>query len=158
MYIGNKSKVLSGLFLIVLVVLSGCLSSESIEEKYGEELKAVLYKSPSCGCCTEYGKYLQSKGFEVETKLVNNLNSLKQEYNIPFSMDSCHITLIGDYFIEGHVPMEGVDKLLLEKPNVDGIALPGMPSGTPGMPGPQTEPYVIYSIKDGAISQFLVIE
>ena len=65
--------------------------------------------------------------------------------------------IIGKYFIEGHVPLEAVNKLLIEQPNIDGIALPGMPIGTPGMPGDKDEPYVIYQLKDGKSSVFMTI-
>ena len=72
-------------------------------------------------------------------------------------MQSCHTTIIGKYFIEGHVPFEAVEKLLKEQPDIDGIALPGMPIGTPGMPGDKDEPYVIYQLKDGKFSVFMTI-
>jgi hypothetical protein len=72
-------------------------------------------------------------------------------------MQSCHTTIIGKYFIEGHVPLEAINKLLKEQPSIDGIALPGMPIGTPGMPGKKEEPYVIYQLIDGKFSVFMTI-
>ncbi len=85
------------------------------------------------------------------------LITIKQKYNIPVEMQSCHTTIMGKYFIEGHVPFEAVNKLLKEQPDIDGIALPGMPIGTPGMPGDKDEPYVIYQLKDGKYSVFMTI-
>ena len=72
-------------------------------------------------------------------------------------MQSCHTTILGKYFIEGHVPLEAINKLLKEQPDIDGIALPGMPIGTPGMPGEKEEPYVIYQLIDGKPSVFMTI-
>ena len=65
--------------------------------------------------------------------------------------------IIGDYFVEGHMPFEAIEKLLSEKPDVDGIALPDMPSGTPGMPGEKREEWIIYSLKDNQIFEFMRI-
>ena len=83
------------------------------------------------------------------------MNSIKEKYNIPYNMQSCHTTEIGDYFVEGHVPIEAVNKLLAEKPDIDGITLPDMPSGSPGMPGPKREEFIIYSLKDGEAEEFM---
>jgi hypothetical protein len=88
---------------------------------------------------------------------MRSLQTVKQKYNIPLEMQSCHTTIIGEYFIEGHVPYEAINKLLKEQPNIDGIALPGMPIGTPGMPGEKDEPYVIYQLIDGKSSVFMTI-
>ena len=83
---------------------------------------------------------------------------VKEKYGIPYSMRSCHTTVIGDYFVEGHVPIEAVEKLMLEKPDIKGIALPGMPSGSPGMPGSKQGPFIVYAInKDGSTSEFMRI-
>ena len=72
-------------------------------------------------------------------------------------MQSCHTSILGKYFIEGHVPIEAINKLVKEKPEIDGIVLPGMPIGTPGMPGVKDEPYVIYQLIDGKPSVFMTI-
>ena len=73
-------------------------------------------------------------------------------------MESCHTTVIGEYFVEGHVPVEAIEKLLAEKPDVAGIGMPGMPSGSPGMPGAKQGQFIIYSInKDGTINEFMRI-
>ena len=72
-------------------------------------------------------------------------------------MEACHITVLEDYTAEGHIPVEAIEKLLTENPDIDGIVLPGMPDGSPGMPGQQTEDLVIYAIKDGKSSEFMTI-
>ena len=116
-----------------------------------------VFKTPSCGCCYGYVLFLEDEKFEVKQTDMRSLHSIKQKYNIPVEMQSCHTTIIGKYFIEGHVPLEAINKLLKEKPNIDGIALPGMPIGTPGMPGDKDEPYVIYQLIDGKFSVFMTI-
>ena len=116
-----------------------------------------VFKTPSCGCCYGYVLFLEKEKFKVKQTDMRSLHTIKQMYNIPVEMQSCHTTIMGKYFIEGHVPFEAVEKLLKEQPDIDGIALPGMPIGTPGMPGDKDEPYVIYQLKDGKSSVFMTI-
>ena len=116
-----------------------------------------VFKTPSCGCCYGYVLFLEEEKFKAKQTDMRSLHTIKQKYNIPVEMQSCHTTIMGKYFIEGHVPFEAVNKLLKEQPDIDGIALPGMPIGTPGMPGDKDEPYVIYQLKDGKSSVFMKI-
>ena len=116
-----------------------------------------VFKTPSCGCCYGYVLFLEEQTFKVNQTDMRSLHTINQKYNIPVEMQSCHTTILGKYFIEGHVPFEAVNKLLKEQPDIDGIALPGMPIGTPGMPGDKDEPYVIYQLKDGKSSVFMTI-
>ncbi len=85
------------------------------------------------------------------------MSSIKKKYQIPHNMEGCHTGVIGDYFVEGHVPVEAIEELLAEKPAIGGIALPGMPSGSPGMPGQKTEAFKIYALSDGTASEFMII-
>ena len=116
-----------------------------------------VFKTPSCGCCNGYALFLEKEKFKVKRTDMENLQTIKQKYTIPLEMQSCHTTIMDKYFIEGHVPIEAVNKLLKEQPDIDGIALPGMPIGTPGMPGDKEEPYVIYQLIDGKFSVFMTI-
>ena len=77
--------------------------------------------------------------------------SIKEQYQIPQSIESCHTTVFEDYFVEGHVPIEAMEELFEEYPDIDGIALPGMPAGSPGMDGPQTETFIIHALRDGKV-------
>ena len=120
-------------------------------------LNVEVFKTPSCGCCYGYVVFLEKEKFKVKQTDMRSLHSIKQKYNIPVEMQSCHTTIMGKYFIEGHVPLEAINKLLKEQPDIDGIALPGMPIGTPGMPGDKDEPYVIYQLVDGKYSVFMTI-
>ena len=122
-----------------------------------KKLSVEVFKTPSCGCCYGYVLFLEKEQFNVKETDMRSLHSIKQKYNIPLEMQSCHTTIIGRYFIEGHVPLEAVNKLLKEQPDIDGIALPGMPIGTPGMPGKKEEPFVVYQLIDGKFSIFMTI-
>lgn len=102
-----------------------------------EEPSVVLYKSPTCGCCTGYAAYLRDHGFKVEEQPVADVEAIKNRLHVPANLRSCHTAVIGDYVVEGHVPVDVVRRLLAEHPPITGIASPGMPSGSPGMPGPK---------------------
>ena len=116
-----------------------------------------VFKTPSCECCNGYALFLEKEKFKVKPTEMESLHTIKQKYTIPLEMQSCHTTIMDKYFIEGHVPIEAINKLLKEQPDIDGIALPGMPIGTPGMPGNKEEPYVIYQLIDGKFSVFMTI-
>lgn len=117
----------------------------------------TVYKDPLCGCCGDYIDELKNSGFNVEIIKTEDMQSIRDKYGISTEMESCHTMVIDDYFIEGHMPFEAIEKLVSEKPDIDGIALPDMPSGTPGMPGEKMEEWIIYSLKDGQISEFMRI-
>jgi len=116
-----------------------------------------VFKTPTCGCCNGYVSFLEGEQFKVKKTNITSLDLIKKKHNIPGEMQSCHTSVVGKYFIEGHVPIEAINKLLKEQPDIDGIALPGMPIGTPGMPGEKEEPYVIYQLIDGQYSVFMTI-
>ncbi len=120
----------------------------------GEQM--TVYKTKTCGCCHIYVQYLERKNVQVTAKDVVDLDATKNQYGVPNNLQSCHTSVVGGYVVEGHIPLEVIEKLLAEKPDIKGIALPGMPSGSPGMPGPKTESWVIYAIgHDGAVTEYL---
>jgi hypothetical protein len=108
--------------------------------------EAVLYKDPNCGCCGEYAKVLEGEGFRVQIKETTALDALRRMAGVPDKLASCHTMTVGNYVVEGHVPVAAVRKLLAEKPDIRGIALPGMPQGSPGMTGEKEGPFVVYEI------------
>ena len=128
-------------------------SADTEASKYNVE----VFKTPSCGCCYGYVLFLEEEKFAVKQTDMRSLHTVKKKYNIPLEMQSCHTSILGKYFIEGHVPLEAINKLLKEQPDIDGIALPGMPIGTPGMPGEKEEPFIIYQLVDGKSSVFMTI-
>ena len=104
-----------------------------------------MYKTEACGCCNIWVEYLEENGFEVRTENVDNLAAVKVELGVPPQLQSCHTAVIDGYVIEGHVPLEPIQRLLTERPEIAGLAVPGMPIGSPGMemPGRLPDPYDI---------------
>ena len=137
--------------IISIILISSFYLSASANQS------VEVFKTPSCGCCDGYVLFLEEENFKVKQTNMRSLYSIKKRHNIPLEMQSCHTTILGKYFIEGHVPLEAINKLLKEQPDIDGIALPGMPTGTPGMPGEKEEPFVIYQLIDGKSSVFMTI-
>ena len=157
-----KSNLLKFTLPLVLIFSFFCILNFVTDKKdalanINSKQIVEVFKTPSCGCCYGYVLFLEKEKFEVKQTDMRSLHTIKQKYNIPVEMQSCHTTIMGKYFIEGHVPFEAVNKLLKEQPDIDGIALPGMPIGTPGMPGDKHEPYIIYQLKDGKSSIFMKI-
>jgi hypothetical protein len=95
--------------------------------------KIVSYRSASCGCCKKWINHLRDSGFQVIDKIVEDVSVIKNQYQIPYNLRSCHSAQISNYMIEGHVPIQSINKLLRENPSISGIAVPGMPLGSPGM-------------------------
>jgi hypothetical protein len=154
----SRSTILVVLLISFFLIFSFIINKQDASavtktSKYNVE----VIKTSSCGCCYGYVLFLEEEKFKVKQTDVRSLHFIKKKYNIPLEMQSCHTTILGKYFIEGHVPIEAINKLLKEKPNIDGIALPGMPIGTPGMPGEKEEPYIIYQLVDGKSSVFMTI-
>ncbi len=107
----------------------------------------TLYKSPSCGCCSGYVAHLRRAGFQVRTVDLEDLSPTKRRLGVPPELESCHTAAIDGYIVEGHVPIADVEHLLAERPDIAGIALPGMPEGAPGMPGPKPDRLTLYTIE-----------
>lgn len=104
----------------------------------------TVYKSPTCGCCGDWVSYLRDEGFSVNVQDRVNLRPVKQELGVPEDLASCHTATVGNYVVEGHVPAEQVKRLLAETPDLTGIAVPGMPIGSPGMErGNRVQPYSV---------------
>ena len=118
----------------------------------------TVYKDPECGCCGGWAKHLRGAGFAVTEKPVADLTAVKARAGVPEALQSCHTAFIDGYVLEGHVPVEAVQRLLRERPAVVGLAVPGMPIGSPGMEGPNPEPYDVMAFaKVGAPRIFLSV-
>jgi hypothetical protein len=111
--------------------------------------QVTLYKNPQCDCCEGYADYLRQRGFKVTVVPTDDLTVMGEKYGILDSLQPCHISLIGGYVVGGHIPIEFINRLLSEKPQITGITLPGMPEGTPGMSGKKPGPLQIYEIAKG---------
>ena len=139
MKMNNKVIILASAVLLVFV--SGLIVMKQDEAK----AKVLVYKTPTCGCCSKWVEHMQQAGYEVETRDLNNLSVVKNQYGVRREFSSCHTAIVDGYIVEGHVPTMYVDKLLAERPEVVGIAVPGMPIGSPGMEGPNPQPYDVLS-------------
>jgi hypothetical protein len=113
-----------------------------------------VYKSPGCTCCHEWEAYLRARGFTVRSFPTEDMAAIKAQFGIAPSAASCHTAVIDGYAVEGHVPVEAIEDLLARRPAIDAIALPGMPPGSPGMPGEKASPFEILAIDDGTASAF----
>ena len=110
----------------------------------------TVYKTPTCGCCSKWVKHLESNGFVVEAKNLSNLDLVKKKFGVEAQFQSCHTAKIGNYVVEGHVPAADIKLMLAEKPDIHGLAVPGMPMGSPGMEGPRKDTYHVLAINSGA--------
>ncbi|MGF1495507.1 MAG: DUF411 domain-containing protein [Elainellaceae cyanobacterium] len=121
-----------------------------------ESLQVASFRSPTCGCCVGWVEHMRANGFQVEDNVVEDIEAVKQEHNIPGDLASCHTAIVGGYVIEGHILAADVSRLLTEKPDVAGIAVPGMPIGSPGMEsGDIRQPYAVYTFtEDGTPEVF----
>ena len=95
--------------------------------------RVSVYLTPSCGCCRAWVRHLQLAGFTTEVRMLDDLTAIKREFRIPEGFWACHSARIGEYFIEGHVPHGAIRRLLSDRPDAAGLAVPGMPVGSPGM-------------------------
>lgn len=116
----------------------------------------TVYKTPTCGCCSMWVDHLKASGFTVETVDMPNLSEVKARYGVAPEMQSCHTGVVDGYVVEGHVPADDIKRLLAERPEARGIAVPGMPIGSPGMevPGQAAQPYDVMLLTDGAPEVF----
>lgn len=109
----------------------------------------TLYKTPGCLCCEGYADYLRLNGFSVSITSTHELSAMSREAGVPDDFQGCHLAFIDGYAVSGHVPVNTVNRLLTERPDIKGVTLPDMPLGSPGMTGVKTEAFTIYEIGDG---------
>ncbi|HEY5964428.1 MAG TPA: DUF411 domain-containing protein [Xanthobacteraceae bacterium] len=100
----------------------------------------VVSKDPNCDCCGAWAEHLRTSGFAVELRDVTDLGAVKTRLGVPSDLAACHTAEVGGYVIEGHVPASAIKRLLRERPSGKGLAVPGMPVGSPGMEVPRAEP------------------
>jgi len=140
--------------ITALVLLSGAAMASGLAQAEHDARHATLYKQPQCGCCTAHADYLRANGFLIDEVEVRQPQAFKEDHGIPREMAGCHTIKVGGYLVEGHVSADLIDRLLDERPDVAGISLPGMPTGSPGMPGPKPEPHQVYSFGDNGIAEY----
>ena len=118
-------------FVVALMVSLVVVGAPMKAQREGSTVR--VYKSPTCGCCANWVKHLQQHGFTTAITDLADLSELKAKYRIPARVQSCHTAIVDGYVLEGHVPAADVQRLLKERPAVVGLAVPGMPVGSPGM-------------------------
>ncbi len=114
----------------------------------------TVWKDPNCGCCGGWVAHLRRNGFDATVIETADVESIKAHKGVPAALASCHTAEIAGYTIEGHVPAQAILRLLAEKPAGRGLAVPGMPLGSPGMEGGAPEPYDVMLFGDGAPKSF----
>jgi hypothetical protein len=143
---------LAAIPLFALAVPLGAAAVSANAHSHAGPVSITVYKSPQCGCCKTWVEHLRKEGFEVTANDVDDMPAIKAKLGVPGALGSCHTAVVGEYVVEGHVPGADIRRLLAEKPKVAGIAVPGMPVGSPGMeiPGVPADKYdVIAFAKDG---------
>ncbi|MFT4603867.1 MAG: hypothetical protein ACI9W4_000584 [Rhodothermales bacterium] len=129
----------------VLLGLVGYLTL-GVQSEASASNKVVVYKSPTCGCCEAWIDHMKEAGFDVEVHDLQDVASVKDEQGVYPQLRSCHTSLVGGYVLEGHVPAEQVARMLAERPDIRGLAVPGMPIGSPGMEQGSSENYQDYDV------------
>tara|TARA_Y100000310_G_C20626666_1_gene786316 strand:+ start:341 stop:799 length:459 start_codon:yes stop_codon:yes gene_type:complete len=151
----KKTNIILAILIITSAIIAGCSAKSEVIDTSGDVI--TVFKAANCGCCVGYVAELKKAGFNVKVVEQNDLTPIKEKYKIPRDMQSCHTAFIGNYFVEGHVPIEAVNKLMKEQPSIDGIALPMMPAGSPGMPGKKIEAFEVYSLTNGKSQIYIKI-
>jgi hypothetical protein len=138
--------------LTVLAVLLGVMAASLVVTgarvlaAQADLPEVVVYKTPTCGCCSKWVAHLRAAGFKVRTTDLEDLGAIRRDWKVPPKLASCHTAKVGRYVIEGHVPAADIRRLLATQPRVDGLSVPGMPIGSPGMEqGNVVEPYDVLS-------------
>ena len=129
-----RKRVLAAGFIGALISIGGIV----VAQKPAPTVQ--VYKSPTCGCCANWVTHLQKAGFTTRVTETDDVASIKRQRGVPARVQSCHTAVVDGYVIEGHVPAADVQRLLKERPPVVGIAVPGMPIGSPGMEVPGQKP------------------
>ena len=125
------------------------------DTRAAKPVEIVVYKDPNCGCCKNWIDHLRKHGFKVTSHDSRDMQSIKSSLSVKNDLQSCHTATVGGYVVEGHVPAADIQRLLKERPKVAGLAVPGMPAGSPGMEGPVSEKYAVIAFaKNGTTKVF----
>ena len=143
----------------IVTLVTGTLAAAIVVAQKPAPVVVDVVKSATCGCCMKWVEHMRQAGFDVKVKDLEQaaLDKVKTDYGIPATAQSCHTARVAGYTVEGHVPADAVQRLLKEKPAVAGIAVGGMPTGSPGMevPSGRKQPFNVVSFsKDGSTKVF----
>lgn len=143
---GKRPKVFMPLLLTGAGAAIAVLLYTFIPGQSAEATEITVYKSPSCGCCGKWVDHLEDSGFVVTVKNRKDMSSVKREFAVQHRHQSCHTAMVDGYVIEGHVPAVDIKSLLQDKPAIQGLAVPGMPMGSPGMEGSRKDRYAVLAV------------
>ena len=151
-------KTIRSILFITLLFTAGFLAACSDREPeqpqtWSDLPKMTVYKSPTCGCCALWVTHVKKAGFPVEIIAINDVMPMKNQIGVPPEFSSCHTAVVDGYAIEGHVPADLIVILLRERPDVTGLAVPGMPMGAPGMEGNRKDPYDVIAFNNDGSKQ-----
>lgn len=141
----------------VIAACSDTGSKESDASSLGNGIAVTLYRQEGCSCCGAYADYLRDNGYAVDMNTLDDLDPIRERYRIPEDGVGCHTSVIDDYIVEGHVPVEAIDRLLEKRPAVDGISVVGMPVNSPGMGEPNGQPLEVLSFRDGRVADYMSV-
>ena len=127
----------------LLGAIVAAIAGRTMKPAFAAEADIVVHKDPNCGCCSGWVQHLRAAGYSVDARDTTDLASVKQQYGVPPELASCHTAIVGGYVVEGHVPAAAIRRLLAERPDAKGLAVPGMPVGSPGMEGGTPQPYAV---------------
>ena len=131
--------------LAVCVAALSVVTAAAPTEKPAAKPTITVYKDPNCGCCRNWIAHLIKAGYPVDAKDTPDMDQIKTTLGVPTDLKSCHTAVVAGYLIEGHVPAVDIDRLLATKPKVKGLAVPGMPMGSPGMEGATKQHYQVFA-------------
>jgi hypothetical protein len=145
------ARAVSVAVLATLVSASAPLVRSGSRADFAPSINVTVFKDPNCGCCKSWVEHLRKHGFSVIVRDTSDVSGAKRAGRVPEQLKSCHTAFVNGYVVEGHVPAADIQRLLTEKPKIAGLAVPGMPVGSPGMEtGGRVESYdVIAFNRDG---------
>ncbi len=135
---------------VISTSAAACGTRTEGKEQSAEAVKIEVFKTATCGCCKSWVDHLRENGFSVAAEDVNDrrLREIKGRLGVTLEISACHTAIVDGYVIEGHVPADVIQRLLKERPEIRGLAVPGMPAGSPGMEGPYEERYDVLAFDE----------
>ena len=116
-----------------LIASVAALSATGVTPTWASTRQMTVYKDPNCGCCKAWAEAMAGANFDVRVEPVDDISAVKRRYEVPAEVEGCHTAIVEGYFLEGHVPLEAVERMMKEQPDIRGLAVSGMPQGSLGM-------------------------
>lgn len=135
----TRRKALLGAALLSLAFVSAAAGNET-----GETV--TVYRTPWCGCCHGWAAAIEKAGYRTDSVILEDLSGIRKQAGVPADMEGCHVAMIGGYFLEGHIPLEAIRQLQSERPDIAGLAVPGMPQGSLGMGNDPSAAYDVFAV------------